>query len=278
MMSQAFYNGHLMPLEEVAISPLDRGFLFGDGVYEVIPCYAGWLFQLEAHLERLDRSLAGIRIDNPLSTGQWAETLRGVVDANGGGDQLVYLQVTRGVAPREHHFPDVEPTVFAMSKPWRRPSVPPPAKVITAADNRWEQCDIKATTLLANAMFRQDAIEAGCHECLLLRNGVVIEGAASNIFVVHNGLVRTPPRSKAMLSGISRQVVLHLLEAMSIPAKEETIPASDLEDCDELWITSSSMEIRPVVRIDDRSVGTGSEGPLWKRVFERFREATISHP
>ena len=273
-MSTAYYNGRSLPLEEVSISPLDRGFLFGDSVYEVIPCYGGKLFCLRQHLDRLSRSLTALRIKNPLTFTEWSDVLNKLVSDNNNGDQLIYLQVTRGVAPREHRFPDVIPTVFAMSQCWQRPAIPEPVTVITAIDNRWNRCDIKATTLLANVLFRQNAVEAACSECLLIRDGLLIEGAASNVFVLSNGIVRTPPCSSVMLSGISRQVVLDLLGDMSLPVETTSITVEDLGLAEELWITSSSMEVRPVIAVDGRPVGSGVAGPVCECLFRRFRKVT----
>ena len=274
-MTVAYFNGRFMPLAEVTVSPLDRGFLFGDGVYEVIPCYAGKLFALEQHLRRLERSLEGVRINNPFSGSQCKEMLMELCSRNGSGEQLLYLQITRGVAPRDHKFPDVTPTVFAMTKTWERPITPAPISVITAEDNRWERCDIKATTLLANVLQRQLAIEAGAQECLLVRNQQVVEGAASNVFVVNQATIVTPPRNSTMLAGITREVVVDLLRDEGLDIREEPIALDVLKQADEVWVTSSSMEVRPVVCVDGRNIAGGKPGKIWSHLFSRFRLAAL---
>ncbi|MGB5337936.1 MAG: aminotransferase class IV, partial [Gammaproteobacteria bacterium] len=214
-MSTAYLNGTFLPLDEASISVLDRGFLFGDGVYEVIPVYAGRLFRLSHHLQRLDDSLEAVRIGNPLAQASWSELLDELITRNHGGDQNIYLQVTRGVAARrDHAFPaDTRPTVFAMSTPGDPPVDIPSVtgiKAVTLPDIRWELCNIKAITLLPNVMLRQQAVDADTAEAILTRDGFATEGAASNLFIVSNGLLLTPPKSPALLPGITRDLVLEL--------------------------------------------------------------------
>lgn len=271
-MSTAYFKGKFMPLQAVSVSPLDRGYLLGDGVYEVVPVYGGRLFRLQAHLARLERSLEAIAIDNPLSRSGWAEMLESLIARNGGGDQSVYFQVTRGEAPRNHAFPKgVQPLVFAMSKPGPERDAPAPIDAVTRGDNRWSRCDVKAIALLANVLLRQEAVAAGAGEAILLKDGQVTEGAASNVFVVAAGVLSTPPKSPKILAGITRDVTLELAEAAAIEAHEGEIPEAALRSADEIWVTSSTMEITPVARLDGRPLAGGAPGPVWRRVYQRFR-------
>ena len=256
---------------------MDRGFLFGDGVYEVIPVYGRKLFRLKHHLRRLQNSLDAVRIGNPLSDTEWETMLTGLVMQNTGTDQAVYLQVTRGAAPRrDHAFPgDTQPTVFAMSSP-----LPAPADIgsvtgvraVTLEDIRWKYCNVKAITLLPNILLRQEAIDAGTAEAILINHGFAIEGAASNIFMVNRGMVITPPNSPALLPGITRDLILELAAHNSIPYREADIPLKDLLNADEVWLTSSTREISPVTRIDDSAVGSGEPGPVWKHMITLYQD------
>lgn len=260
-----------MPLEAVNVSPLDRGYLLGDGVYEVVPVYGGRLFRLEAHLARLERSLKAIAIDSPLSRSAWAEMLESLIARNGGGDQSLYFQVTRGEAPRNHAFPKgVRPLVFAMSKPGPKRDAPAPIDAVTRADNRWSRCDIKAIALLPNVLLRQEAVAAGAGEAILLKDGQVTEGAASNVFVVAAGVLTTPPKSPKILAGITRDVTLELAEAAGIDCQEGEISEAALRSADEIWVTSSTMEITPVARLDGRPLTGAAPGPVWHKVYLRF--------
>ncbi len=272
-MSTAYFKGEFLPLEAVSISPLDRGYLLGDGVYEVVPVYGGRLFRLQAHLARLERSLEAIAIDNPLSRSDWAEMLESLIARNGGGDQSIYFQVTRGEAPRNHAFPKgVQPLVFAMSKPGPKRDAPAPIDAVTRADNRWSRCDIKAIALLPNVLLRQEAVAAGAGEAILLKDGQVTEGAASNVFVVAAGVLSTPPKSPKILAGITRDVTLELAEAAGIDCHEGEISEAALRSADEIWVTSSTMEITPVARLDGRPLAGGAPGPVWHGVYQRFRD------
>ena len=275
-MTTAYLNGSFLPLEDASISVMDRGFLFGDGVYEVIPVYAGKLFRLEEHLQRLQNSLDGVRIGNPLTTAAWHELLEELVSRNNGGDQAVYLQVTRGVAPkRDHAFPvDTRPTVFAMSNPLPAPidvAAEPGIHAITLPDIRWQHCNIKAITLLPNVILRQQAVEADTAEAILIRDGYVTEGAASNIFIVRNGILVTPPKSPALLPGITRDLVIELAAGNAIPYREADIAAAELCTASEIWLTSSTREISPVVQLDDEVVGDGKPGPVWSQMIALFQ-------
>jgi D-alanine transaminase len=280
-MSTAFLNGAFLPLDQAHVSVMDRGFLFGDGVYEVIPVYGGKLFRLGAHLRRLQNSLDAIRLGNPLTDDGWESMLERLVTLNEGRDQSVYLQVTRGVAPRrDHAFPvDCRATVFAMCTPClisREIDNEPGVSAITLADIRWQHCNVKAITLLPNILLRQQAIDANTAEAILLKDGYAIEGAASNIFIVSNGVLKTPPNSPALLPGVTRDLVLELAKANAIPYREEEIAIEELAAADEIWLTSSTREISPVVRLDDRPVGNGKPGVLWNRMirlYQNYKEA-----
>jgi D-alanine transaminase len=275
-MTTAYLNGSFLPLEEARVPVMDRGFLFGDGVYEVIPVYGGRLFRLPQHLQRLQSSLDGVRIANPLTTDAWRELLEELVSRNSRKDQAVYLQVTRGVAPkRDHAFPaDIRATVFAMSNPLpelRDIAGEPGIHAITLPDIRWQHCNIKAITLLPNVLLRQQAIEADTAEAILIKDGYATEGAASNIFIVRNGELVTPPKGPTLLPGITRDLIIELAAGNAIPCREAAIPETELHDAEEIWLTSSTREISPVVRLDDSVVGTGRPGPAWQQMIALFQ-------
>ena len=276
-MSTAWLNGKFLPLADTRVSVMDRGFLFGDGVYEVIPVYGGKLFRLAHHLKRLHNSLDAVRIANPLSAAAWETMLSELVSRNEGGDQAVYLQVTRGVAgKRDHAFPEnISPTLFAMSTAMAA-SVDIDGvtgiAAITLPDIRWKLCNIKAITLLPNVMLRQQAIDDDCAEAILIKDGFAIEGAASNLFIVSNGLVITPPNGPALLPGITRDLILELAANHAIPFRETSITQEALFSADEIWLTSSTREISPVTRLDDAVISGGVPGPLWRRMINLYRE------
>lgn len=270
-----YLNGEFLPAPEARVSVLDRGFIFGDGIYEVIPVYGGRLFRLAHHLERLDHSLEGIRMANPMSHGRWQGVLEELVRRNGGGDQSLYLQITRGVADRDHGFPpDTEPTVFAMSKPLEAvsPELREGIGAVTVEDIRWKWCNIKAIALLPNILMRQQAIDEGAAEAIMLREGLVTEGTASNIFIVSEGTVSTPTKSNLLLPGITRDLVVELCRDNAVPCREEPISEAQLRGADEIWITSSTREILPVTRLDGAMVGDGCPGPLWQRLIGLYQE------
>lgn len=279
-MSNVYLNGEFLPLEQAHIPILDRGFIFGDGVYEVIPAYRGVPLALERHLARLDHSLAGIRLPNPLTAPQWQQLIQQLLEQSPETDQSVYLQITRGVAPRDHAFPvQTSPTVFAMAKPM---PPPPPAwiqegvKAITREDNRWLRCDLKTTALLANLLLRQEAVEAGAAECVLIRDGMLTEGAASNILVVHQGQVLSPPRNHLILPGITCALTLELAARHHIPWQERPIPEVELRQAEELMLTSSTREIVPITALDGHPVGNGQPGPLTRQLLALYQE--LKHP
>jgi len=271
-----YLNGEFMPIENAMIPVLDRGFIFGDGVYEVIPVYSRLPFRLDEHLRRLQSSLDSIRLSNPYDTPRWREVIGRLVEINEPEDQSLYLQVTRGVAKRDHAFPkQITPTIFVMSNPL----VTPPAEqiengvaVITAADNRWLRCDVKSTALLPNVLLRQLSIDAGCAETLLLRDGMLTEGSATNAFVVSSGVLLAPPKSNLMLPGITYDVVLELAEANGVALEVRNISEAEVRDADEVWISSSSREVLPVTSLDGKAVGNGRPGPVFKRVYQLYQD------
>jgi D-alanine transaminase len=272
-MTIVYLNGEFIPLEEARVSVLDRGFIFGDGVYEVIPVYAGHLFRLQAHLNRLEQSLAKIQLVNPLTRSQWQTHLESLVARNGGGDQSIYLQITRGPAKRKHNFPPtVIPTVFMMSDPFTDPPPSPGVKAITLNDIRWLCCDIKAIALLSNVLLRQQAVEAGAVEAILIRDGYVMEGAASSVFVVYQGVALTPPNSNFILPGITRELVLEVMQAAHLPCQESEISLAQLRSADEIWLTSSTNEILPVISLDEVAVGQGQPGELWAKTWQLYQD------
>ncbi len=272
----AYLDGRFLPLDEAHVPVLDRGFLLGDGVYEVIPVYHGRLFRLHAHLARLEYSLAETRIANPHDRDGWREILEELVRRNGGGDRSVYLQITRGVAARDHAFPpEARPTVFVMSHP-----LPPPdpeiarrgVSAVVVEDIRWARCDIKSISLLGNVLLRQAAIDRGAQEAILLRDGEITEGAASNVFIVEDGRLITPPKGPRLLPGITRDLVLELAERHHIPHHERPISEAALRRADEIWLTSSTKEILPVTRLDGERVGKGEPGPQWRRMHTLYQD------
>jgi len=272
-----YLNGEFIPLVEARISVLDRGFLFGDSVYEVIPAYGGRLFRLQQHLHRLENSLHGIRMQNPMLETQWEQVLATLIAQHPGEDQSIYLQVTRGVAEaRDHAIPaGIEPTVFAIST--LVPSVTPTTwehgiSAITLDDIRWRFCNIKASTLLANVLLRQEAKDRDAVEAILICDGLAMEGAASNLFIVENGRIITPPKGERLLPGITRDLVLELAAEADIPYRETSITAEQLDRADEIWLTSSTREIMPVTLLDDRTIGQGKPGPLWVKMTQLFHD------
>ncbi len=275
-MTIAYLNNEYVPLEEARVSVLDRGFLFADGVYEVIPVYGGRLFRLDEHLQRLQNSLDGIRLENPLSQSQWQTVLRRVVADNGGGEQSVYLQVTRGAAAiREHAFQkNVQATVFVMSTPLRSPSndlLESGAKLIIMQDIRWQYCHLKTIALLPNVLMQQAAKEQGVDEAILIRDGNATECTASNFFLVKDQLIITPPKSDQLLPGITRDLLLELAQQHAMPYEERTVAEAELHTADEIWISSSSKEVVPVTRLNDKPVGNGVPGECWRQMLMHYQ-------
>jgi D-alanine transaminase len=268
-----YLNGEFLPLEKAQVSVLDRGFIFGDGVYEVIPVYGGHLFRLQEHLQRLENSLNQIKLANPLTQQQWIETLETIVTRNEGEDQSIYLQVTRGPAKRNHNFPEkVVSTVFIMSEPLEPQPPSSGVKAITCTDTRGQFCNVKSIALLANVLLRQQAVEVGAAEAILIRESYVLEGAASNVFIVLDGIAITPPKSQFILPGITRDLILEAMQAVQLPCREANIAENQLRTADEIWITSSTREIVPVIRLDNQPVGNGERGPVWSKVWQIYQD------
>ncbi len=271
-----YLNGRFLPIEEASIPVLDRGFIYGDGVYEVIPVYDREPFHLDRHLARLARSLASVRIANPHDAAEWTTLIRTLIGHHAGTEQSIYLQVTRGVAKRDHAFPkDTPPTVFMMSNPLVTPSpalVASGVAAVTATDNRWFRCDVKSTSLLANVLLRQFAVDHGGAEAVLLRDGFLTEGSSSNIFVVRDGVVATPARSHLMLTGITLDVVADIAVAAGIPFEMRDVHESEVRGADELWLASSTREVLAITTLDGRPVGNGVPGPMFHRLYRLFQD------
>jgi D-alanine transaminase len=275
-MSTVYLNGDFLPEEDACVSVLDRGFIFGDGVYEVIPAYGQRPFRLSDHLERLQNSLDGVRISNPHTQQEWQYLIQKVIDANEGDDQSVYLQITRGAAKRDHAFPrDAKPTVLIMSSPLSGANseiLKSGVAAITTEDIRWVYCHIKAICLLPNILLRQKALDAQSAEAILIRDGLATEGAASNLFIVHEGILRTPPKGPLLLPGITRDLVIELAAQNQIPYEEANILEADLTRAEEIWLTSSTKEILAVTQLDGKAVGSGKPGPMWERMYGLYQQ------
>jgi len=276
MSETAYLNGQFLPLADARIPVLDRGFIFGDGVYEVIPVYSRRPFRLPEHLRRLQHSLDAIRLGNPMADAEWTRLIHELVARHSGEDQSVYLQVTRGVAKRDHAFPkEGKPTVFMMSSPL---STPPREQIeqgvpcITATDFRWLKCDVKSVSLLGNCLLRQLAADAGAAEVVLFRDGFLTEASASNVFVVRGGKLLAPPKNHLILPGITYDVVLELAAAKGIPIELRAIAEQEVRSADELWVTSSSKEVLAITTLDGKPVGNGRPGPLFRTVHQAFQE------
>ena len=273
-----YLNGEFMPLEQAKIPVLDRGFIFGDGVYEVIPVYSRLPFRLADHLKRLQHSLDGIRLPNPHTVAEWSKLIQEMITRNAGDDQYLYLHITRGVAKRDHAFPNpvVQPTIFMLSNPL----TPPPAALlasgvaaISAVDNRWLRCDIKGISLLPNVLLRQMAVDANCAETILIREDeFMTEGAASNIFVVKNGTLFAPPKDNLMLPGITYDVVLEIAVAHGIPHEIRKIAKSEVFSADELLLTSSTKEVLAITTLDGKAVGTGKPGAMFAQLHQLYQD------
>ena len=270
-----YLNGDLLPLAEARISPLDRGFLFADGVYEVIPVHRGRPFRLREHLERLGDSLAAIRLPSPHDARAWQVILERVAAAAGGTEMLLYLQVTRGAEhSRNHLFPTAAtPTVFAFASPYPVPTAQTlerGLRAVTLQDIRWDRCDIKSVALLANVLLRQEAADRGADEALLMRDGLLLEGSSSTVFLCIGGMLVTPPNDHCILPGTTRDAVLELA-ADWLPSQVCQIEAREIVSCDEVWIASAGRGVLPVTTVDGMPVGDGSPGPLWREMYARLQ-------
>ena len=283
MTDTVYLNGSFLPLAQATIPVLDRGFMFGDGVYEVIPVYNGQAFRLDEHIQRLEASLAAVRIRNPLTAAAWRDMLQQLIAENAAlQDQSLYLQITRGVAPRDQAFPpaSVAPTVFAMSMALQTPAaalVQSGVAAITALDIRWDRCNIKAISLLANVLLRQQAVDEAVAETIMLREGMLTEGSSTNVFVVAQGQLLAPPKSQHMLTGVTYDVILELAAAHGIASVVAPVSEAQLRSADEIWITSSTKEILAIITLDGRSVGQGQPGPLFQRMYALYQDFKNQH-
>jgi D-alanine transaminase len=270
-----FLNGDFLPEAEARISPNDRGFMFADGVYEVIHSYDGYLFRTESHRRRLERSLSELKIGQPDGF-DLSSVAKELLARNGleQGEAIVYLQITRGVAPRAHPFPEnSEPTIYGFAQPYAPPLEQRSSgcSMVTVPDQRWLRCDIKSLSLLPNVMAKQAAVDSGAYESLLVRDGNVTEGSSSNFAAFFNNQLVTAPLNNLILPGITREVVLELCKNLQIPVAEEFIPAASLYAAEEAMMLSSTVEVVPVVELDGKKVGTGKPGPHTRRIQEAFR-------
>ncbi|WP_093386656.1 D-amino acid aminotransferase [Variovorax sp. OV329] len=272
-----YLNGEYTPLNQAKVSVLDRGFIFGDGIYDVVPVYGRKLFRFEQHLARLDRNLGKLRIANPHSAEEWLERCRKLIAAHASEDQMIYIQVSRGVAVRDHVMPkDIEPTVFIMVSAMKRPgaqTVREGVACVTAEDFRWERGDIKSTSLLGNVMARQVSADVGATETLLFREGQLTEASSSNVWIVRDGAVYGVPKSEHVLEGIRYELIRELCEQEGIPFALMPIDAAQVHGADELMISSASKEVLPVVLLDGQPIGTGKPGPVFERLYSAYQGA-----
>ena len=271
-----YLNGQFLPIEEARIPVLDRGFIFGDGVYEFIPVYSRRTFRLKEHLARLQHSLDGVRLANPHSEAEWEKLVLELIARNPGEDLSLYLHITRGVAPRDHAFPKgVAPTVFMMAYPLTIPSpeaVEHGVAATTATDNRWLHCDIKSVSLLPNVLLRQLSADVGAAETVLLREGFLSEGTATNIFVVRDDTLLAPPKSHLMLPGITYDIVLELADAGGIACSVREISEFEVRSAQELWLTSSNKEVLAITVLDGQPVASGKPGPVFRKMYRLYQE------
>ncbi len=282
-----YLNGAYLPLAEARVSPLDRGFLFADSVYEVMPAYAGRPFRFEAHCERLTRSLAEIRMPDPHTREQWHRIIAGLIERNAPPiDSYVYWQVTRGAERGRNHapLPDIPRTVFAFCAPLPVPTaatLEEGLKCVTATDTRWARCDIKSVALLANVLLRQLATDADAAETILLRDGEVLEASAAAVHVVIGGELRSPPNSRKILPGTTRGVVELMAQRAGIPYRSVPVSESQLRSADEICLSAATREVQPVTGLDGRAVGAGKPGPVWRRLFDelqRYKQELSTQP
>ncbi|HTT11836.1 MAG TPA: D-amino acid aminotransferase [Burkholderiaceae bacterium] len=275
-----YLNGAWLPLAEARISPLDRGFIFGDGVYEVVPVYHRKPFRFAQHMARLERSLGEVRIANPFDRAGWQAVIERVVAACPAGDQCVYLQVTRGVAKRDFAFPaGITPTVFVMTTPFERPGAQlreAGLRAVTREDQRWARCDIKAVSLLGAVLARQFAVDHDAQEVVQFRDGWLTEGSSSNIWVVRNGAVAGPTRDWRILEGVRYGFMGELCASGGVPFSERRIARAEVESADELFLTAATREVLPITQLDGKPVGNGRPGPIYRRLRTAYDAAIES--
>jgi D-alanine transaminase len=270
----SYLNGEFLPLKEARISPLDRAFLFGDGVYEVIPVYGGRAFRFGPHFDRLDWSLAGIGMESVYDRQRWEAVCRELVERNGGGDMYLYVQVSRGAEYGRNHAPPagLTPTVFAFAAPLSQltEKLEKGIAAVTALDTRWARCDIKSTALLANVLLKQKAAEAGAHETIMIKDGFLTEGSSSTVHVVIGGEIRTPPHCEQLLPGTTQEVVTEIAAELGIPVRFAAVTEAELRAADEVFIGAATIGPVAVTRLDGKPVGDGVPGPVWRRIRTRF--------
>ena len=272
-----YLNGEYVPIEQAHVSVLDRGFLFGDGVYEVIPVFGERLLRGDEHLQRLQRSLNRVSIANPYSSEEWKSLFAQLIERNPGDDRAIYLQITRGSYEKrdlqiDERYP---PTIFIMILQVPHvdiTTIEQGISAITVEDFRWHACDIKSVSLIANVMLKQQAVAADVMDAILIRDGCVTEGTASNLFIVKNGVIITPPKSHHLLPGITRDLVIDIVRDNEMHYEERTIPEAELSDADEIWLTSSTREIAPVLTLNGKQVCNGKAGPVWHKVIGLYQQ------
>ncbi|MDR2710158.1 MAG: D-amino acid aminotransferase [Burkholderiales bacterium] len=276
--SVVYLNGAFQPLSEAKISVLDRGFIFGDGVYEFVPVYHRRPFRLAQHLKRLGNSLAAVGMVNPMSNAEWEKLFQEMIQRTPYEQQAIYLQVTRGVAPRDHPFPQgATPTVFMMANPLKLPTpeqVERGVACVSAEDFRWHRCDIKGISLMGNGLWRQVAVETGATETVLFRNDFLTEASSSNVFAVKNGTLLAPLRDNLILPGITYDAVLEFAPKIGMPVETRPVSRAEVFAADELWLTSSGKEVLAVTTLDNKSIGNGKPGPAFKKMWAHFQTQT----
>jgi D-alanine transaminase len=274
-----YLNGHYQPLAEARVSPLDRAFLFGDAVYEVLPVYGSRPFRLREHLDRLNRSLTGIRMSAPLSHADWAQLCQELIARNSARDAYLYLQVTRGAEfGRNHAWPEgLKPTLFAYVtalEPLSPSLLEQGVSAVTATDTRWARRDIKSTALLANILLKKLSADAGAFETIMMENGELTEGSSTTVHVVMDGVIRTPPNGHHILPGTTRDVVAELAARLSVPSESSRVSEAELRAADEIWLAFATRGVLPVATLDGAPVGAGKPGPLFKRMSAAFANYT----
>jgi len=272
----SYLNGEFVPLREARISPLDRGFLYSDGAYEVMPVYSGRPFRFDAHAERLTRSLDAIKMEDPHTRAEWRTLIATLITRNGGGDQYVYWQVTRGAEFGRNHapLPHIPRTVFAFCAPLPVTSAETlenGVSCVTAEDTRWARCDVKSVSLLANILLRQLAVDANAAETILLRGGELMEASASAVHVVSGGVIISPPKSHRILPGTTRSVMEEVAVRAGVSYTAARISEQQLRNAEEVWISAATREVQPVTRLDGKPIGTGKPGPVWRRIYEQWQ-------
>lgn len=271
-----YLNGNFIAKNEASVSVMDRGFLFGDGVYEVIPVYQGQIFRLNKHLERLQKSLDSVKIPNPHTENEWLEICKQLLTYTQAADQFIYFQITRGAdTQRKHSFDGLTPTVYIEANPLitkTKKELTQGFSAITEVDIRWSRCDIKATSLLANVLYAQNAKQHKVEEVILHRDNIVTEGATSNIFIVKNDTMHTHPTGVNILSGITRDLVIESANACDLTIDKSAFSVDALINADEVWISSSTREIMPITKIDGQAINNGKIGQYWASVYNHYQK------